>query len=283
MNAPALAAQVAAQVAARLQAALADLASGQAGRSSVEEALRAICWEAQASGSGMADVVAALREAATTAVETAQDSRREVVGRLLHLQEEERRRLAGEVHDDAMQAMAAAYLRMQLLGRTLTSPTDRGPCEALERMLKHSVQQLRRLTFELRPLALDDTTLGSALNDYLGQVEFEARVRFHLVDGLASEPCEPSRLVLYRAAQEALTNVAKHAAASTVTVALSEDPGGHCLRIEDDGRGFRTAALGQRGLGLRFVRERAEAIGGSCRVASKPGRGTNVRVWVPRR
>ena len=138
------------------------------------------------------------------------------------------------------------------------------------------------MTFELRPLALDDTTLAGALDDYLGQVEFEAQVRFHLVDGLATEPCEQSRLVLYRAAQEALTNVVKHAAASTVVVALSEDAGGFTLRIEDDGRGFRTAACGQRGLGLRFVRERAEAVGGSCRVESNPGRGTNVAVWVPR-
>ena len=278
MNAPGLDAQVA----TRFQAAFADFASGHADRSSVGDALRAIGRDAQASGTGSADVVAAVCEAAASAIETARNSRWEVVGRLLHLQEEERRRLAAEIHDDAIQTMAAAYLRMQLLGRTLTSATDLGSCEALERVLKLSVQRLRRMAFELRPLALDDTTLGSALDDYLGQVEFEAHVRFHLLDGLATEPCEQSRLVLYRAAQEALTNVAKHAAASTVIVALSEDTGGFCLRVEDDGRGFRTAALGERGLGLRFVRERAEAIGGSCRVASKPGRGTNVQVWVPR-
>ncbi len=204
-------------------------------------------------------------------------------GRLLHLQEEERRRLAAEIHDRAIQAVAAAYLRMQLLGRTLNSPTDLGSCEALERVLKLSGQRLRRMTFELRPLALDDTTLASALDDYLGQVEFEAHVRFHLVDGLATEPCEQSRLVLYRAAQEALTNVARHAAASTVIVALSEDAGGYTLRIEDDARGFRTAACGQRGLGLRLLRERAQAVGGSCQVESNPGRGTIVQVRVPRR
>ena len=166
MNAPGLDAQV-----ARLQAAFTDLASGHADRSSVEKALRAIGRDAQASGSGMADVVAVVCEAATSAIETARDSRWEVVGRLLHLQEEERRRLAAEIHDDAIQAMAAAYLRMQLLARTLTSPTDLGSCEALERVLKLSVQRLQRLTFELRPLALDDTTLAGALDDYLGQVE----------------------------------------------------------------------------------------------------------------
>jgi signal transduction histidine kinase len=271
------------RVAARLEAAFLDLASGHADRSSVAEALRAIARDAQASGTGMADVVAVIGEAATSAIETARDSRREVVGRLLHLQEEERGRLAAEIHDDAIQAMAAAYLRLQLLGRTLTSPTDLGSCEALERVLKLAVQRLRRMTVELRPLALDDTTLASALDHYLGQVEFEEHVRFHLVDRLATEPSEQSRLVLYRAAQEALTNVARHAAASTVTVALSEDAGGYTVRIEDNGRGFRTVACGQRGLGLRFLRERAEAIGGSCRVESNPGRGTNVQVWVPRR
>lgn len=279
MNAPGLDPQVA----ARLRAAFADLASGHADRSLVEEALRAIGRDARASGDEMAGAVAAVGEAATSAIETARDRRWEIVGRLLHLQEEERRRLAAEIHDDAIQAMAAAYLRLQLLGRTLTSPTDLGSCEAVERALNLSVQRLRRLTFELRPLALDHTSLASALDNYLRQVEFEAHVRFHLVDRLATEPCEPSRLVLYRAAQEALTNVARHAAASAVIVALSEDAGGYTVRIEDDGRGFRTAACGQRGLGLRFVRERAEAVGGSCRVESVPGRGTNVQVWVPRR
>jgi signal transduction histidine kinase len=279
VNAPGLDAQVA----VRLQAAFADLASGHADRSSVEEALDAIGRDAQASGTGMLDLVAAVGEAASAAVETARDSRWEVVGRLLHLQEEERGRLAAEIHDDAIQAMAAAHLRMQLLGRSLTSPTDLGSCETLERALKLSVQRLQRLTFELRPLALDDTPLASALDNYLEQVEFEAHVRFHLVDGLATEPCEQTRLVLYRAAQEALTNVARHAGASTVIVALSEDAGGYTLRIEDDGRGFPTAPCGRRGLGLRLVQERAEAVGGWCRVESSPGRGTNVQVRVPRR
>jgi signal transduction histidine kinase len=279
VNAPGLDAKVA----ARLQAAFADLASGHADRSSVEKALRALCRDAQAAGTGTGNVVVAVAEAATSAIETTRDNRWELVGRLMHLQEEERRRLAAEIHDDAIQAMAAAYLRAQLLGRSLTSPTDLESCEALERALKLSVQRLRRLTFELRPLALDVTTLARALDDYLGQVEFEAHVRVNLVDGLATEPCEPGRLVLYRAAQEALTNVAKHAGASTVTVVLSEDAGGYTLRIEDDGRGFRTAAASQRGLGLRLVRDRAEAVGGSCRVESNPGRGANVQVWVPRR
>jgi signal transduction histidine kinase len=279
VNAPGLDARVA----ARLEAAFADLAWGHADRSSVTEALCAIGRDALASGTGMVDALAAVGEAAASAIETARDSRWEVVGRLLHLQEEEHRRLAAEIHDDAIQAMAAAYVRLQLLGRTLTSPTDLGSCEALERALKLSAHRLRRLTFELRPLALDDTALARALENYLGQVEFEAHVRFDVVDGLATEPCEQSRLVLYRAAQEALTNVVRHAAASTVIVALSEDASGYTVRIEDDGRGFRTAACGQRGLGLRFVRERAEAVGGSCRVESDPGRGTKIQVWVPRR
>jgi signal transduction histidine kinase len=201
------------------------------------------------------------------------------VGRLLHMQEEERRRLAAEIHDDAIQAISAAYMRLQLLGRKLTSPAEREACESLEGLLKLAVQRLRRLTFELRPVALDDTTLARALGEYLGHVRFDAAVAVRLVDGFSTQPCDQTRLVLYRAAQEVLTNVAKHAAASTVVVALSEDAGGFTLRIEDDGQGFSTT---QSGLGLRFVRERAEAIGGSCRVDSEPGRGTNVQVWVPR-
>jgi signal transduction histidine kinase len=255
----------------RLQAAFADLACGQGDLSAVEEILGAIGQDGEASGADLAHVVAG-------ALENARSSQRTTVGRLLRMQEEERRRLAAEIHDDAIQAIAAAYMRMQLLGRKLTSAADRESCESLERMLKTAVQRLRRLTFELRPVALDDTTLGRALADYVGQVEFDAGVAVRLVDGLSTQPSDQSRLVLYRAAQEVLTNVAKHAAASTVMVELSEDAGGFTLRIEDDGQGFSTS---QSGLGLRFVRERAEAIGGSCRVDSKPGSGTNVQVWVP--
>ena len=257
---------------ARLQAAFAGLAWGQGDHSAVEEILRAIGQDGEASGADLADVVAG-------AFEHALRSQRMIVGRLLRMQEEERRRLAAEIHDDAIQAISAAYMRMQLLGRKLTSPTDRDSCESLERMLKTAVQRLRRLTFELRPVALDETTLARALVDYLGQVEFDAGVAVRLEDGFSTQPYDQGRLVLYRAAQELLTNVAKHAAASAVTVELSEDAGGFTLRIEDDGQGF---SISQSGLGLRFVRERAEAIGGSCRVDSEPGRGTNVQVWVPR-
>jgi signal transduction histidine kinase len=202
-----------------------------------------------------------------------------VVGRLLYMQEEERRRLAAEIHDDTIQTISAAYMRLQLLGRRLTSPADRESCESLERMLKLVVQRLRRLTFELRPVALDGTTLARALGDYLAQMELDAGIAVRLVDGFSTQPCEQSRLVLYRAGQEVLSNVAKHAAASTVTVVLSDDARGFTLRVEDDGQGFSTS---RSGLGLRFVRDRAEAIGGSCRVESEPGRGTSVQVWVPR-
>jgi signal transduction histidine kinase len=259
-------------VGARLQAALADLASGQGDVAAVEEILRVIGGDREGSGADLAAVVA-------EAFENARSSQRTTVGRLLHMQEEERRRLAADIHDDAIQVISAAYMRMQLLGRKLTAPADQESCESLERMLKQAVQRLRRLTFELRPVALDDLTLARALADYTGHVGFDASVAVRLEDDLSTQPSDEARLVLYRVAQEVLTNVAKHAQASTVTVVLSEDPRGFTLRIEDDGQGFST---GQSGLGLRFARERAEAIGGSCRVDSEPGSGTNVQVWVPR-
>jgi signal transduction histidine kinase len=256
----------------RLQAALAELARGQGDLAAVEEILRAAGREGEASGHDLAELLA-------VAFQHARTRQRTTVECLLHMQEEERRRLAADIHDDAIQAISAAYMRMQLLGRKLTSPADRESCESLERMLKLAVQRLRRLTFELRPVALDDMTLARALADYAEHVEFDAGVVVRLEDGLSTQPSDQARLVLYRAAQEVLTNVAKHAAASIVVVVLSEDARGFTLRIEDDGQGFNT---GRSGLGLRSVGERAEAIGGSCRVDSEPGSGTNVQVWVPR-
>ena len=170
--------------------------------------------------------------------ETARGKQRETVGRLMNVQEEERRWLAAEIHDDSIQVMAAAYLRLQMLRRKLTSAAERDACEALEKTVKLAVQSLQRLILELKPTALDATGLAGALGDYLEQVELDTGVAFRLVDGLATQPCDQNRLILYRAAQEALTNIAKHATASNVTVALSEDAGGFTVRIDDDGGGF---------------------------------------------
>jgi signal transduction histidine kinase len=215
--------------------------------------------------------------------ETARLSQRATVGRLLNVQEEERRRLAAEIHDDSIQIMAAAYLRLQMLRRKLTTPAERDACEALEHTVKLAVQSLQRLILELKPTALDATGLAAALGDYLEQLELETGVAFRLVDGLSTQPGDQNRLVLYRAAQEAVTTIARQArvgkGASNVTVALSEDTTGFTVRIDNDGGAFGGR---ENGVGARFTRERAEAVGGSCQLETGPDGATCIRVWVPR-
>lgn len=189
------------------------------------------------------------------------------VGRLMKVQEEERRQLAALIHDDSIQIMAAAYLRLQMLRRRLTTDADRDACEALEQTVKLAVQSLQRLILDLKPAALD-RGLAGALADYLGQVELHTEVVLRLVDGLSTEPGDENRLILYRGAQEAVARCLQQAPASHITVALSEDPSGYTLRV---GSGPGEGAL-------PFTQQRAEAVGGSCRV-DPSGEAT---IWVPR-
>ena len=130
---------------------------------------------------------------------------------------------------------------------------------------------------------LDREGVAAALRVYLREAEEHAPTRYRLDDRLVAQPPEATRLILYRIAQEALTNVRKHAEARTATVTLAERGGGYFVRVSDDGIGFLAERLtGVPGhLGLASMRERAELAGGWLRVASELGRGTDVEFWIP--
>jgi signal transduction histidine kinase len=285
---------IAPALAARLDRAVHNLAVAPSTRPETEEALRALGREAEAAGAGMIDVASAFWEATAAAgdvadvapllacllgpFETARGRQREALGRLMNVQEEERRRLAAEIHDESIQIMAAAYLRLQMLRRKLTSSGEREACEALEQTVKLAVQSLQRLILELKATALEATGLAAALGDYLEQVELDTGIAFRLVDGLSTQPGDQNRLILFRATQEAVASIAKNATATTVTVALSEDAEGFMVRIDNDG-GFSAGGNGHQ---FPLARERAEAVGGSCRVEAVPGGSAFIQVWVPR-
>jgi signal transduction histidine kinase len=205
--------------------------------------------------------------------------RRRLLDHVVRVGEEERQRIAGDIHDDPVQKLVALKMRLELLGKA--HPDLEGIPEARDSVLV-AIRSLRHLLFDLRPTVLDEQGLGPALRSFLENAE--ASFRWVVQDDLAEQPSSQTRLILYRIAQEALTNARKHASAEHVRVRVSESDGGVAMEIVDDGVGFQpqaglVAAPGH--MGLATMRERAEMAGGRCELHSLPGQGTTLDVWMP--
>jgi PAS domain S-box-containing protein len=210
------------------------------------------------------------------------EDRRRLVAQLVHAEEEERRRIAGDIHDDSLQLMAAVSMHLFNVRRHLSDPEEEGALEALEESVREAIGRLRHLLFELRPPTLDREGLSAALRLLLEQT-FDPEITWIVEDRISSEPPSEARTILYRIAQEALANVRKHAFAAHVGVTIDEQGGGYVVRISDDGRGFDAEMLRPRPghLGVAAMRERAEVTGGWFRIESAPGEGSMVECWVP--
>ncbi len=212
------------------------------------------------------------------------EERRTLVVRLEEAQEEERRRIAADIHDDSIQVISAADLRAQALARRLEDPDLRAEADELHETLHEAVQRLRHLLFELRPPALDRDGLAAALRLYLEQPSGGGPISAALEDELEAEPPADARAVLFRIAQEAITNARKHAGADTLVVRLTSREGGVLLHVRDDGKGIGTIDLSNPRpghLGLPAMVERAELGGGWCRIEDAAGGGTTVEAWIP--
>jgi signal transduction histidine kinase len=209
--------------------------------------------------------------------------RQRLFARLIAAQEEERLRIASDIHDDTIQAMTATSLRMQQLRRHLTDPAQIELLSKLEAAVRESITRLRRLMFDLRPASLDRSGLASALRELLERLHEETHLTFTLENQLNSEPEGGIRTALFRIAQEALANVKKHAAASTVNVELRSVGAGCRVRIQDDGKGFEVEGTESKPghLGLVSMRERAQIAGGWWLVRCPAEGGTVVEFWLP--
>jgi len=215
----------------------------------------------------------------------AEQEQESLLSDLIRAQERERARIAVGVHDDSLQVITAAMLRLQQLRRKLRDPDALAVLARLEESIAQAADRLRRLMFDLRPPALERTGLASAVRDALSRLRDDAGVEVRLEDRLGVEPPLPTRLLLYRITQEALVNVAKHAAAGLVEVTLADENDGYLVRVVDDGVGAMTERrphLPEPGhLGLVLMRERAEFAGGWFQFQSARSSGTTVTVWVP--
>jgi PAS domain S-box-containing protein len=210
--------------------------------------------------------------------------RRHLLARCVNAQEEESSRIAADIHDDSIQVMAVVSIRLGMLAMQLSDPVQLRTVGKLQEAVELSVNKLRRLMFDLRPLALDRGGLAVALREHLEPGDGETGLAFEIQDNFVAEPPPQTRVILYRVAQEALANVRKHSAAGHVSIALETLDRGCLLRITDDGVGFSAGERAESPLGhmgLTAMRERAEMAGGWARISSEPGQGTTIECWVP--
>jgi signal transduction histidine kinase len=232
----------------------------------------------------LTDVANALNAAAVE-IEHREEEQTRLLAELVAAEEETRRRIAADIHDDTAQAVAAAGLRIDALVGELEDPAARETALNARRALAEANRRLRRLLFELRPPALDEAGLAAALELFLADRLAHDGFDWTVDNRLEGEPKPEVRAILYRVALEALTNVRKHARASLVEVLLERRGVGVAVRIRDDGDGFdlpEPDAPPEPGhFGLVSMRERAEAAGGRFAMASAPGQGTTVDFWMP--
>ncbi|MEU0031926.1 sensor histidine kinase [Streptomyces sp. NPDC006335] len=198
--------------------------------------------------------------------------------RALFAQEAERRRIAQELHDEVGQSMTAILLSLERAADEADEPL-RGELRQVQEITRGSLDEVRRLVRRLRPGVLEDLGLVSALTSLTGEFATHVGLRVvrHFDTGLPVLD-QQTELVLYRVAQEALTNAARHAEAEKVEVSVRHTDGAVVLAVVDDGRGTGGAA---EGAGMRGMRERALLIGATLDVTSQPQAGTAVRLTVP--
>lgn len=197
--------------------------------------------------------------------------------RALSAQEAERHRIAQELHDEIGQTLTAVLLDLKRIADHASAPTRKELHETQE-TIRNSLDEIRRIARRLRPGVLDELGLISALKALAAEFSTAGLTVHRTLDSNLIGLGRDTELVLYRVAQEALTNVARHAEAHAVHLILSRSPDGVELRIRDDGAGLRDAA---EGAGLRGMRERALLIGADLSVGPAGGHGTEVRLRVP--
>jgi len=209
------------------------------------------------------------------------DEERKRSGRLvLRAQEEERRRLARDLHDEVNQALTAMLLRLEALSQT-APPSVADELAEVKKLVNQAMGELLTLARQLRPSALDDhgltATLTSQARRFSAQTGIKAQVYTY---GEATELESDQEIAAYRFVQEALSNVAQHACATRVEVTLTANGDGIELSVRDDGCGFDPTG-DHEGLGLSGMAERARLVGGRIEVDSHPGGGAALTLQVP--
>ena len=218
---------------------------------------------------------------AAIAVDLSQQVSREALRQVVEAQELERTRLARELHDETGQALTSILLGLKEVEQAVEGEQGRAAVASLRELVVSTLQDVRRLAVELRPSALDDFGLVTAIERLADTYRQQAGVDVDLEASIGEERLPPEvETALYRIVQEALTNVSKHAGASRISIVVRRKGNSAAVVVEDDGRGFDAHARSA-GLGLPGMRERVALLGGRLIVESSSGSGTTLAVEVP--
>jgi two-component system sensor histidine kinase UhpB len=228
-----------------------------------------------------------LAEAFNMVLEALDEASRLRASQIIQAQEQERQRIARELHDETSQVLTSLLISLTLLEESVETQEARERIADTRALAHSTLRAIRNLSIDLRPSALDDLGLLPALRWYVKEYQKKCsiNVEFHATGFKERLPAE-METALYRIVQECLTNTAKHANASRVTITLKEETNRVYARITDDGQGFDYEALlktpGQeRGLGLAGMNERAVLLDGTLNIHSTPERGTIIEVSIP--
>lgn len=227
----------------------------------------------------LAEVTSDLVQVRTTAM-VAED-RRDRIAQLVESQEQERSRIAAELHDDSLQSLAALSIRLQLIERA--GGDHAADVGEIAHALHETARRMRRFVSGLRPDAFEHDTLLNVLHAHLDdRTTDHPDVTLEATGELSDEPAEPVRITLFRIAQQAVDNALAHARPTVVRVDVSSADSRTTLRITDDGIGFDpTESPSDRSFGLRIMRERAELHDGELLIESAPGAGTTIAATIP--
>jgi two-component system sensor histidine kinase UhpB len=215
------------------------------------------------------------------------ETTRSRAAQILRAQEEERKRIARELHDETSQALTSLTVSLAMVESSTTDPEARERVAAAREVAHQTLRAIRGLSLDLRPCALDDLGLLPALRSYVKdyQQKYSIPVDF-ASQGFKERLPSEIETALYRIVQEGLTNSARHAGATQVSVDVTERDGIAHVRLHDDGRGFDAHApvkkpANEGGLGLMGMRERVMLLDGQLQITSQPGQGTTIVVTIP--
>ncbi len=228
----------------------------------------------------------ALANQRARALQSARDRARTLLQRLINSQEDERKRMASDIHDRMSGHLFALRQNVDRIRRDAQAAAhSEAALQALDAEVRDTSSAVRRLMNELRPTVLDELGLASAIEEYVADMRDTVTFDIALeIDNSVRSWCGPGDTAIFRIMQEALLNIRKHARATKVTVALgrSDESGDITLRVTDDGAGFDPDMRPRLGhLGLLTMRERAEAVGGRLGIASRDGCGTVITTQFP--
>ena len=223
-----------------------------------------------------------LADRAAVAVDLSERVGRDALARVVKAQEHERKRLARELHDETGQALTSILLGLKPLEQSARTDEERAAMASLRELVVSTLRDVRRLAVELRPSALDDFGLATAVERLADTFRDSTGMRVDVETQLGEVRLPPEvETALYRIVQEALANIVKHAEATHVSILLTRKEFSVAAVVEDDGKGFDETDTGDNVLGIVGMRERVGLVGGRLAIESGSGSGTTVAAEVP--